>query len=371
MQRVIAAIRKEFLQFSRDRMLIFLILFTYTIEVVICTYALTFDVKNLRLGVYDQDGSQLSRTLIEQFTRSEYFSHAEYVSDPRFIDRLLDEGQIEMGVIIPPEFSDLVRKGRDAEVQVILSGTNSNTANVAMGYAVTILNGFSREAVKAALAERGLLLPVPAVDLQPRIWYPALDFRYFMVISMIVVAGLLVGIVHAASSMVREKETGTIEQIIITPLRRHEIIFAKIVPTFTVGMVSLVPSLLIAAWFKLPMKGSIALFFLASAVSLFTSIGIGIFISTLSRNLQQTLLLSFFFIFPVMFLSGTLVPIESMPPAMQYLSYLSPVRYHMQIALGIFLKGTGLVVLWPQFLAMALFGMVIFPLSLVRLRKHF
>ncbi len=371
MQRVAAAIKKEFLQFSRDRMLIVLILWTYTIEVVLCAYALTFDVKNLHLAVYDQDKSQLSRKLIELFTASDYFGHASFVSAPGEIDGLLDSGKADMGMIIPPDFSDLIGKGRETSVQIILGGTNSNTANVARGYAVTILNGFSREALKEYLEKRGRLIDLPGVEPQTRIWYnPSLEFRYFMVISMIVVAGLLVGIVHAAASMVREKETGTMEQLIITPLRKHEIILAKIVPTFVIGMASLFPSLLIALWFRLPMKGSIPLFFLASAVSLFTSMGIGVFISTLSRNLQQALLLSFFFIFPVMFLSGTLVPIESMPLAMQYLSYLSPIRYYMEISLGIFLKGTGLGILWPQFLAMSLFGLVIFPLSLLRLRKR-
>jgi len=371
MRRVSAAIKKEFLQFSRDRMLIILILWTYTIEVVLCAYALTFDVKNLRLAVYDQDRSQLSRRLVERFTASEFFSHASFVSGPGEIDRLLDAGKADMGMVIPPDLSDLVGEGRNAEVQVILGGTNSNTANIARGYAVTILNGFSHELIESSLAKRGLLFSLPGVDARMRIWYnPALEFRYFMVISMIVVAGLLVEIVHAASSVVREKETGTMEQIVLTPLRKHEIILAKIVPTFAIGMASLFPSLLIALWFRVPMRGSMPLFFAASAVSLFTSMGIGVFISTVSRNLQQALLLSFFFILPVMFLSGTLVPIETMPPAMQVLSYLSPIRYYMEIALGIFLKGTGIGVLWPQFLAMFLFGLVIFPLSLLRLRKH-
>lgn len=371
MGRVAAAVKKEFLQFSRDRMLIVLILWTYTIEVVLCAYALTFDVKNLSIAVYDQDQSQVSRKLIERFTASEFFGHASFVSRPGEIDDLLDAGKVDMAIVIPFNFSRLVTEGRETGVQLILSGTNSNTANIARGYASTILNGFSREVMEASLRKKGLRFSLPEVDPRTRIWYnPSLEFRYFMVISMIVVAGLLVGIIHAASSLVREKETGTIEQLTITPLRRYEIIFAKIVPTFAIGMASLFPSLLIALWFRLPMRGSIPLFFLASAVSLFTSMGIGVFISTVSRNLQQALLLAFFFIFPVMFLSGTLVPIESMPLAMQYLSYLSPIRYYMEISLGIFLKGTGLRILWPQFLAMLLFGLVIFPLSLMRLRKH-
>lgn len=167
--------------------------------------------------------------------------------------------------------------------------------------------------------------------------------------------------------MVREKETGTMEQL--TPFKTHELITAKLVATFTIGLFSLVPCLAIALWFGVPIKGSVLLFFLASAINLFSSAGIGVYNSTLSRNLQQGLLISFFVLFPMMFLSGTMVPVESMPISLQYLSYLSLVRYYMEITLGIFLKGVGLSVLWPEFLLFFAFGAVIFPVSLWYLKK--
>jgi ABC-2 type transport system permease protein len=203
------------------------------------------------------------------------------------------------------------------------------------------------------------------------IWYnPELKFRYFMVISMIVLAGFMVGVINTAASLVREKETGTIEQLMVTPLRRHEIVLAKLMPTLSIGLVLLFPSLLIARWFGVPMEGSITLFFLASAVTLIASMGIGIFVSTFARNLQQALLVSFFVLFPVMFLSGTIVPVESMPQFLQYLSLLSPVRYYMEISLGIFLKGVGWDILWPKFAMLFLFGTILFFWSLVRLRRR-
>ncbi|MCI0529455.1 MAG: ABC transporter permease, partial [Nitrospira sp.] len=277
----------------------------------------------------------------------------------------------DLGMVIPPDFSDRVSQGEGADVQIILGGTNSNTANTARSYANAILERFSHEAFMEFLAKKGQRFSLPEVEPQVRIWYnPELKFRYFMVISMIVVAGFLVGVIHIAATMVREKETGTIEQLVVTPLRKYELIVAKVVPTLTIGLLSLFPSLLIALWFGVPIKGSILLFFLASAICLFANMGIGVCISTLSRNLQQALLISFFILFPVMFLSGTTVPIESMPLALQYLSYLSPVRYYMEIALGIFLKGIGLRILWPKFTVLFAFGVVIFPLSLYRLKKR-
>lgn len=371
MNRLTAAIKKEFIQFSRDRMLVFLIVWTYTVEVVLCTLALSFDVKNLHMAVYDLEKSQWSQRLVEGFTSTEYFTKALYVSSLKEMDALLDAGRVDMGMVIPSGFSTRVIKGEGEDVQLIFSGTNSNTANTARGYATAILERFSREATIEFMRQKGLSAEPSGIEPEIRVWYnPDLKFRYFMIISMIVIAGIMVGMIHPAATMVREKETGTIEQIMVTPLRRHEVIIAKLLPTITIANLSLFPSLLIAYAFGLPMKGSIPLFFLASGVFLFTSMGMGVFISTLSRNLQQALLISFFILFPVMFLSGTTVPIESMHPVLQYLSYLSPVRYYMEIALGIFLKGIGLKYLWPQFVLIFLMGLIIFPLSLYRLRKR-
>ena len=370
MQRFFAATRKEFLQFSRDWLLVIFIIWLYTVEVIICTYALSFDVRNLSLAVYDQDRSQMSQELIERFTATDYFGETVFVSGPGEIDFLLDSGRADIGISIPPDFSGAVRTGESVEVQVILSGVNSNTASIARGYAEAIITRFSQEAAAERARGRSDIADAPVVIPQIRIWYnPDLKFSYFMVVSMIVVAGVFVGLIHAVATMVREKETGTMEQLILTPLKGHELIAAKLVPTFTIGLLSLLPSLGIALWFGVPLRGSVLLFFLASAINLFSSAGIGIYISTLSRNLQQGLLISFFILFPMMFLSGTMVPIESMPMPLQYLSYLSPVRYYMEITLGIFLKGVGLSVLWPEFLLLFAFGAVIFPVGLWHLRR--
>ncbi len=370
MRRLAAAIKKEFIQFKRDRMLIVLVLWLYTIEVIICVIALNFNVKDLRIAVYDAESSQMSQRLIERFTASEYFREAVYVPAPSEIDGLLDAGKTDMGILIPDNFTELLEQGRSAEVQFIFGNTNPNMANAAFAYSKSIMERFKYEAISAELRSKGYKVP-HAIEPRIRIWFnPEIEFRYFMVISMIVVAGLMVGMIQPAAALVREKETGTVEQLIVTPLRRHEVIISKLLPTITIAMLSLFPSLLIAAIFKVPIRGSIFLFFIASAVFLFTSVGIGAYISTFSKNLQQALLISFFVLFPLMFLSGTIVPIETMPVSLQYVSYISPVRYYMEISLGIFLKGIGLNILWPKFVALLAFSFIIFPLSLHRLKRR-
>lgn len=371
MHRLRSALKKEFLQFSRDWLLIALILFMYTGDLIMCTVALNFDVTNLTLAVYDQDRTQLSQKLVERFTATEYFGRLVPVSSPRQIDRLLDGGEADLALVIPPSFSKLAEAGRGSEVQIILSGINSNVANAARGYANIIVERFAHELVLLQTARQGMVGTLPEVVPRVRIWYnPELRFRHFMAVSMIVVAALMVGIITTAASLVREKETGTVEQLMVTPLRGHEVILAKAAPPFVVGMVALGPSLLIARGFGVPLAGNLALFVFASALALGVCMAIGVFISTFSRTLQQALLISFFVLFPLMFLSGTTVPIESMPQAMQYLSLLSPIRYYMEIALGILLKGVGWNVLWPQFLALFGAAAVLLGWSLARLKKH-
>ncbi len=371
MGRLRAALKKEFLQFSRDWMLIGLILFIYTIDVVICAYALSFDVRNLSVAVLDYDRTQLSRQLIERFAATEYFGRVFPVVDSAGIDRSLDRGEADLGLVVPPDFSRRALAGEPAEVQVLLSGINSNTANAARGYVNVITQRFSFDLLRSQAAAGGQVPTLPEVTALTRMWYnPELQFRYFMVISMIVIAALMVGIVTTAAGFVREKESGTAEQLIMTPLRRHEIVIAKMAPPFTIGMLALAPSIAIALAFGVPVRGSLTLFLLASAVTLIVCMAIGVFISTFAANLQQALLIAFFVLFPLMFLSGTITPMEGMPVAMQYLSLASPIRYYMQIALGIFLKGIGWSLLWPQFLAMLAIGLGLLAWSLLRLKKR-
>jgi ABC-2 type transport system permease protein len=242
-------------------------------------------------------------------------------------------------------------------VQVLLAGVNSNTANAARGYVNAIVERFGHDLLAQAATAHGIATGLPEVVPEVRIWYnPQLAFRPFMAVSMVVIASLMVGVVTTAASLVRERESGTIEQLAVTPLRVDEIIFAKAVPPFAICMLSLVPGLLIAVAFGVPAQGSLGLFMAASALSLLASMAIGVFIAGFVDTLQQALLAAFFVLFPLIFLSGTTVPIESMPRAMQVLSLVSPTRYYMEIALGTLLKGVGWSALWPQLLGLAAIG---------------
>ncbi|MDT3706225.1 MAG: ABC transporter permease [Thiobacillus sp.] len=362
-----ALFRKELIQFLRDRLMLFLILFLYTAEVLMCTFALSFDVRNLPTAVADFDRSADSRRLIDGFGASGYFSIEHRTTREAELAGLLDRGEALAALVIPPEFSRRQAAGETAAVQLLLDGANANTAAVAEGYAQRIVQDYALERLRRTAGQ----LPAAPVENRPRIWYNSeLRYAYFMVLSMIGVAGMLVGVITTAAGIVREKESGTMEQLRVTPVRPGEMFAAKMLPTLLVGLAALFPGLLIAAGVGVPLRGSLALFFLFSAVFLVSSMGIGILVATFADTLQQALLMAFFALFPILFLSGTLVPVESMPWLLQYLAELSPLTHYMEALLGIFLKGVGLDVLWPRLAAMLAIGGVLLALSVWRFRRH-
>jgi ABC-2 type transport system permease protein len=365
-RRLSALMRKELTQFLRDRIMLFLVLYLYTAEVIMCTVALSFDVRNLPTVLADFDRSAHSRQLTERFRSSGYFRIEHLATRDAELAALLDRGEALAAIVIPPEFSRRLTDGAPVTVQLLLDGSNANSASVAQGYAQRIVQNYALEQARLPV---GSALPI---EYRPRIWYNSeLRYSYFMVLSMIALAGMLVGVITAAASIVREKESGTIEQMMVTPIRPAEMIAVKMLPTLLVGLLALFPSLLIAAWFGVPMRGSLVLFFLFSAVFLVSSMGIGILIATFAETLQQALLVSFFALFPIMFLSGTLVPVESMPKGLQVLAQLSPLTHYMDALLGIFLKGVGLDTLWRQAAAMTLIGAALLAVSVLRFRRRF
>lgn len=370
MRRLLVAIRKEFRQFLRDRMVIALVVFIYSADVIVCTWALSFDVKRLVLGVLDQDRSPLSLRLLDRFTATEYFGRVLPLSSQAEVDRVLDAGRADLVLVVPPQFAKDVAAGKPAELQLLLSGANASTANIARGYASIIVQRFGHELVEAALARQGTALPLPEIRASARIWYnPQLEFHHFMAISMTVVAALMIGVILTAASLVREKESGTAEQLMVTPLRPHEIVIAKMTPTFLVGMLGLIPSLLVARAFGVAVEnGALGTFIVATALTLVATMGIGVLVASFAANLQEALLASFFILFPLMFLSGTLVPIETMPRAMQILALASPIRYYMEIALGTLLKEVGVAILWPQLVTLTAMAFGLMGAGLLRLR---
>lgn len=355
---------KETIQFCRDRAMLSLILFLYTAEVVMCTVALTFDVKHVAFAVVDEDRSPRSRELIERFTAIEEFRAVGRPATEAQAGQWLQSGRAVMALVIPPGFAERIGRGEVAPVQVLLDGTNSNTAAIARGYALQILAEF-----EAAWAAR-LGHTVHSVEPRRRVWYnQSLTFASFMVLSMIALASMMIGVIQPAASIVREKEAGTIEQLMVTPISVAELFVAKTLPTLAMCLLAIFPSLLVAQAFDVPMRGSLATLMVLTAVFLVSAISIGVLIASVTRTLQQALLVSFFGLFPLMFLSGTLVPVESMPRPLQIASLASPLRHYMEVILGVFLKGAGFADLWSQTAALLTIGALLFGSAIVAFRK--
>lgn len=363
MTRLRGLLSKEFVQLLRDRIILMLILWLYTVEVVICAYALTMDVENMPFAVVDEDRTPASRSLVERFTTTDVFSYVGQAADDEAIEQWLQEGRTRVAIVVPQGFQRDLDRSQPASVQLLLDGTHANLAAQARGDALEIINRFAMEGLDGVPVSAG-------VESILRVRYnPDQTFTSFMVLSMIALAALMVGVIYPAASIVREKEAGTIEQLRVTPIRIAELFIAKVAPTLVIGLLSVFPSLLIVWWFGVPMQGSLILLLALTGLFLLSAIGLGVLIATVSRTQQQALLLAFFGLFPMMMLSGTLAPVESMPGILQAASLVSPLRHYMDVILGIFLKGAGLDVLWPQALALLMSGAALLALAAVLFRR--
>lgn len=363
--RFASLLLKESIQFFRDRVTLILILWLYTIEVIMCANAMSFDVKRIPLAILDFDRTPASRALQDRFAETDAFKSVGQPASETEAGLWLQSGRAGVAIVIEKGFAQDLERGAVPTVQLLLDGSNSNTAAIARGYALQVIDVFERTSTdyepKSAPGARAVF----------RAWYnPSETFTSFMTLSMIALAGFMVGVIHVAASIVREKETGTIEQLMVTPVRTVELFLAKTLPTMAMGLISVFPSLLIASQLGVPLRGSLLLFLALTALFLLSAIAFGVLIATVTRTLQQALLLSFFGLIPILFLSGTLVPIESMPKVLQYLTFASPLRHYLDVILGIFLKGTGLAELWPQTVALLIIGSTLFTFAASVFRRR-
>ena len=371
--RILRIIRKEFIQLRRDPRLLRLVLIAPVFQLFIFGYSVTTDVTHISTAILDEDHSSASRALTEDFVRSRYFDFGYYLSRPDEIDRLLDTGKAQMVLRIPRGFARDLARGRTAAVQIILDGSDSMTASIVSGYA----NGVIREHSARIAAERldrfrSRLPSIPSLDPRLRVWYnPELKSVYFMVPAIMCTILLVVTTLLTSLAIVKEREIGTLEQLIVTPIHPRELMIGKTVPFVIIGFIDMTLVLLAAVlWFRVPVAGSIPLLFLLSGAFLLTTLGIGLFISTISRTQQQAMMTTFFFLLPSFLLSGFMFPIENMPRLIQLITYAIPLRYFLVIVRGIFLKGNGLAVLWPQVLVLAAFGLAIMWLAASRFQKR-
>lgn len=362
--RLKSLLLKDTIHFARDKTILGVIFWMYTIEVLICGYAMTFEVKDLPVAVIDFDRSVVSRNLVDKFELSEAFKIIGTTSQQEQAEAWMRSGKANYVLVIPNNFERDLHRGQSPQLQVLLDGTNSNAASLAKDYTKEIIRLFEAEFSRD---------PNLATTVRPvvRVWYNRTQtLESFVVLTMIVAAIMMVGTIHSAASITREKEVGTIDQLMVTPIRVWEIFLSKTIPTVFVGLLAFFPSLFILWWFGVPMHGSLALFLFLTSIFLISAIAIGVLIASVTRTLQQTLLLCFFGLFPVLFLSGTMTPIDSMPIFLQPLTYLSPAKYFMDICTGIFLKGAGIVELWPAALNMAAIGLILYILAAWRFKHN-
>lgn len=372
---------KEFYQTLRDPRTRAILFGIPLIQLVLFGYAVNLDVENARIAWMDMDQTPESRELMADFEGSPYFQITAVPGDDSEIQGLMDHGKVQGVIRVLPGFSRDVKRGSVASVQILVDGTNSNTASIISSYATQIVAGFAGAVMAGqkntrlvpATAKTGGAVPfvIPVLTAQSRVWFnPDLRSRVYFVPGVIVNIIALVTIMLTAMSIVREKEIGTMEQLMVTPIRPFELIMGKLLPFAIVGIFQV--ALVVAAAlliFRIPMRGSILLLFGCAVLFLLSTLGVGLFISTISHTQQQAMMSSFFFFMPAMLLSGFAFPIRNMPVSVQLLTYLNPLRYFMQIVRDLFLKGTGIESFWRQMVALTVFGVAILGLSALRFRK--
>ncbi len=364
-ERIYRMMVKEFLQMLRDRRMKFLIFVTPVIQLIVFGYAATTDVDHIRTAVYDRDHSADSRALVEAFTSSGYFQLDAVLTNEAQIAEQLDRGRAVMVLHIERGFSEDLRSGRPTAVQVLVDGTDSNTGTLAMSYAQRIINDFPAHRLELSGAEGGVML-------RSRVWYnPDLKSRNFNVPGVMALILMLTSLLLTSMAVVREREIGTLEQLMVTPIRPMELILGKTLPFVVIAYIQLVMVMAVSLfWFEVPLVGNPLILLFGAGLYLMSTLGVGLFISTISQTQQQALMSAFFFFFPAILLSGFMFPIENMPQPAQWITYLNPLRYFLVIVRDVFLKGNGLAVLWPQFAAQALLGSSLLVLSALRFTKR-
>ncbi len=339
-------------------------------------YAINLDVKNISMAVFDQDCSKTSRSITESFISSGYFISKKTISSETEINPILDKGRVKAVIRFPVNFQRDILNGKNTPVQVIIDGTDSNTANIVMSYAKAILQSESMDVVFSLLNNAGLMEidTLPVLDIRPNIWYnPELSSSNFLVPGIIGIIIMVIGAIRMSVSLVREKEQGTIESLMVSPLKAHELMIGKIAPYIVIVFVDLLLIVFFAQWFfNVPFRGSFAFFILVSFVYLGAALGVGLYISAISKTTQVAWLLGFLItILPSIVLSGFIFPIESMPKAIQFVTYLFPVRYFLTVLRGIILKGVGFSVLYPETIILLGFTVAMIALCSLTFKKRY
>jgi ABC-2 type transport system permease protein len=369
--RLYGIIAKEFIQLWRDGLALTLALFVPVAMLFIFGWAINTDVKHVTTAVFDQSGSVEARTLLEALENSQYFDIRRWAGSHRELARLIDSGDAKVGIVIPPDFARQLAR-RSASVQVVVDASDPQVATSAMNAATALAADRSLTILTETTGGAVLRRDAPPLDFRVRAWYnPDLVSAIFIVPGLIGALLMQTTITAMAVSVVREREKGTLEALIVSPIRRWELLLGKIVPNLLTAYGQMTMALLVAHFvFDVPIRGSLVLLYALSLLFMLGTLGVGILVSAASRTVPQAMQLAFLTFLPSIYLSGLLFPIEGMPRGAQYIAAVIPLTYYLRVVRGIVLKGVGLDYLWPNLMPLAAFGAVVFTLAVLRFRKQ-
>lgn len=370
-ERIKAILIKEFKQIFRDPRMKTIIFITPLVQIILFGYAANKDINFVPTAIYDKDNTPQSRELIRRFTYSKYFIPKYYLENDKQETMVLDKGNASMVLHIDRGFGRDLEAGKDARIQLAFDGTDSNTSMIVMGYAGTIISDYSYDLMKDRFLSAGNAEEVPSVELKDRAWFNGnLVSRNYYLPGVIATIVTMMSLLLTAMAIVKEKEIGTMEQLIVSPLKPIELIAGKLIPFASIALIQVfLITTLGVLWFHLPLRGNIFLLLFSTCIYLFTTLGIGLFISTISATQQEAMMSVFLFFMPTMLLSGFAYPIANMPQIIQWSTFFNPLRYFMVVIRSIFLKGVGLEVLWTQLLPLAIMGIMVIMFSAFKFRK--
>ncbi|MDZ7331374.1 MAG: ABC transporter permease [candidate division KSB1 bacterium] len=369
MSRTFHLIKKEFIQIRRDPSLIRILIIIPIVQLLILGYVVSSEVKNIATVICDLDNSQLSRQLVERIRNSAYFRVKYFEPHQQNLADYLDRGRASVAIVIPDNLTKNIASNIPTAIQILVDGVDSNSSTMALGYISGILESFLSEQLTQYVQ---LGTEIHLLTANVRVWYNEdLKFSHFMIPGLIVFLLTMVTTLISAIGLVREREIGTLEQLLVAPIKKHEMLIGKIVPFAVIGLLEVSLAIAFAkVWYHIPIAGNLGLFALFIVVYLFTTLGIGLFVSASVQTQQQAMFMSFFFIVFFMFLSGFLFQIENMPRIAQYLSYLDPMRYLVVVVRELFIKGAGMKYLYWQGIALVIFGSMIFSFAALRFQRR-
>ncbi len=372
MKRIPYILKKEFLQLRRDRAMKVLLFIMPIFQLLILGYVVSSEVRNIYTVICDLDNSPASRQIVERIKNSGYFNLRYFEARENHLPYYLDSGKASVAVVIPQNMSRNLAKNQKTQIQIIVDGQDSNTSTIALGYISGILESFISDRVGQQLANTPEAMDVHLLSPNIRIWYNEnLKYSDYMVPGIMVFLLTMVTALISAMGLVREREIGTLEQLLVAPIKKYELIIGKIIPFAIIGLFVLSVALVFAKlWYDIPIVGNLGLFFLFAIIFLFTTLGIGLFVSASTHTQQQAMFMSWFLMLFMLLLSGFMFPIENMPKSVRYLTYLNPLRYFVLVTREILIKGATVQHLYNQGIALAIFGGSIFSFAVIRFQNR-